>query len=167
MSTERRPRLVNGKLSRMYRKWDSMIGRCYRRSHPAWKWYGGKGVGVCDRWRASYDDFVDDMGEAPEGMWLDRIDNGKPYGPGNCRWVTPKESAQNRTQGGGKAVDPDSLRQKALAAGMPYHRIYQRVVMWKWREAVALSTPALKRGRRRPASAWETPTPLERGRPPR
>lgn len=137
-------RLVNGKLPRTYRKWTSMIQRCYNPNHLAWKWYGGKGVTVCQRWRGSYDAFLEDMGEAPKGKWLDRIRNEVGYEPGNCRWVTPKESAANRAKGGARP-NPDSLRQKALRAGRNYHMVYQRI-MWGWPEELALKIPALPRG---------------------
>ena len=131
--------------SRMVRKWGSMIARCYRQSHPAWRYYGGRGVTVCDRWRQSQATFEEDMGQAPEGYWLDRIDNNKGYEPGNCRWVTPKESAANRRPTG-SPPDPNSLRQKAKAAGLSYMLVYHRVA-GGWPLALALSTPPLKRGR--------------------
>lgn len=145
------PRFVDGKTVRTYRKWDSMIARCYRPSHPAFKWYGGSGVTVCDRWRKSYDAFLEDMGEAPPGLWLDRIDNSIGYQPGNCRWVTPKESANNRKQRGRV---PGSLRFRCEAAGLPYHRVYQRI-RWGWPEREAfdmrLSRPS-RRTFKRPAA---------------
>lgn len=111
-------------ISRTYRKWDSMIARCYRKSHPAFKYYGGRGVTVCDRWRDSFTNFVADMGEAPAGLWLDRIDNGRGYEPGNCRWVTPRESARNRRQ---RQPVPGSIKHAARLAGLPYQRVLQRV----------------------------------------
>lgn len=126
--------------TRTYRKWDSMLGRCYRPSHPAFRWYGARGIGVCDRWRNSFDAFLADMGEAPPGLWLDRIDGTKDYGPGNCRWVTPAESAANRRK---RPPVAGSLRDKARQAGLPYPLVYQRIKLHGWPEAVALSTPAL------------------------
>lgn len=125
------------KLTRTYRKWDSMIARCHRSSHPAFKYYGGRGVTVCARWRESYAAFLADMGDAPPGLWLDRRDNSKGYEPGNCRWVTPTESARNRRP---KTCNPDSLRQQAIRAGLPYARVAQRIRAG-WPLAVALSTP--------------------------
>lgn len=119
-----------------------MIARCYRPTHPAFKYYGARGVTVCDRWRKSFLAFRDDMGEAPEGLWLDRIDNARGYEPGNCRWVTPKESAANRKQ---RSLIPGSLKGKARAAGLPYHVVYYRVRRFGWDEADALSTPVGQR----------------------
>ena len=127
------------RLSRTYRKWDSMIARCTRPSHPSFAYYGARGVAVCERWLGSYAAFLADMGEAPPGLWLDRIDNAKGYEPGNCRWVTPKESAKNRGKTGAPR-DPDSLAGKARAANMPYYIVYQRVTRG-WPVEKALSVP--------------------------
>jgi hypothetical protein len=122
-------------ITRTYRKWDSMLGRCYRPTHPAWPWYGGKGVQVCERWRSSYAHFLADMGEAPAGYWIDRIDTSKGYEPGNVRWVTPKQSAANRKQRG---KVPESIKGRALAAGVPYQRVIQRVrAGWSVERAIA------------------------------
>lgn len=133
-------------ITRTYRKWDSMLARCYRRSHPAWEWYGGRGIGVCDRWRNSYAAFLADMGEAPPGLWIDRIDAAKGYEPGNVRWVTPKESAANRRPRGKVA---GSLKDKARQAGLPYHVVYYRVCRYHWDEHLALTTPVMRRGQKR------------------
>lgn len=79
-----------------YKSWRAMIGRCEEPTNASYERYGARGVTVCDRWRQSFQDFHADMGDRPEGLSLDRIDNEKGYEPGNCRWATRSEQARNR-----------------------------------------------------------------------
>lgn len=83
-------------VSRTYSSWISAKSRCYQKSQPYYYNYGGRGIKVCDRWKNSFENFLADMGERPEGTSLDRIDSDKNYEPSNCRWSTPKEQAANR-----------------------------------------------------------------------
>jgi hypothetical protein len=72
-----------------------MIQRCTDPNCRQWKWYGGRGITVCDRWLV-FENFLADMGERPEGKTLDRVDPDGDYEPGNVRWATTKEQANNR-----------------------------------------------------------------------
>jgi hypothetical protein len=79
-----------------------IINRCDNKSHWAYKYYGGRGINICDRWRFGIDNmsgwetFLHDMGAPPKGLTLDRINNDGNYEPSNCRWTTM--DIQNRNQ---------------------------------------------------------------------
>lgn len=87
------PRIGRNTTYAVYR---DMLTRCTNPNYREFHLYGGRGITVCERWRESYENFLSDMGDRPEGMTLerDRVDDG--YGPNNCRWATILEQANNK-----------------------------------------------------------------------
>ena len=96
---------VAGGPSRTYVSWRGMLARCYYADHVSYEYYGGRGVTVCGRWRSSFESFLADMGERPEGKTLDRIDPDGNYEPSNCRWATPFEQRHNQRDSRKTEVD--------------------------------------------------------------
>ena len=84
-----------GQRSPTYRTWQSIWTRCTNPKTIGWKYYGGRGITVCERWR-DFAAFLADMGERPARMSLDRIDGNGNYEPANCRWATALEQSRNR-----------------------------------------------------------------------
>jgi hypothetical protein len=72
-----------------------MRARCNNPRTHAYDRYGGRGIKTCQRWN-SFEKFLADMGEPPEGHTLDRINNDRGYEPGNVRWATPLQQVHNR-----------------------------------------------------------------------
>ena len=81
--------------TREYSAWCSMLERCYKPSDKDSKVY--QDIKVCDRWKKSVENFIEDMGECPEGYEIDRIDPTGGYYKENCRWVDQVEQAYNRS----------------------------------------------------------------------
>lgn len=73
-----------------------MRNRCLNPNNRSFARYGGRGITVCERW-SDFANFLADMGERPHPkLSIERVDNEKGYEPGNCKWATAKEQANNR-----------------------------------------------------------------------
>lgn len=79
-----------------YTTWARMKYRCTNKKDKDYKYYGQRGITVCERWLLSFENFYRDMGERPEGMTLDRIDVNKGYCLENCRWASQEQQVINR-----------------------------------------------------------------------
>ena len=107
-----------------YRSWLSMRRCCNEPSHPQYKYYGGRGIKVCERW-LKFENFLADMGERPDGTTVDRIDGSKDYEPGNCRWATQAEQMNNTSRS--VSYQGKTLKQWSQELGIKYHTLTYRL----------------------------------------
>lgn len=116
-----------------YQSWQAMRQRCLNPNHDFFKHYGGKGITIAPEW-ATYAQFLEDMGERPAGMSLERIDIDKGYSKSNCRWATRKE--QNRNSSQNRLVtycgQTKCLSEWCEELGMNYARVYARLFKLRW-----------------------------------
>lgn len=136
-----------GRIAPEYRSWCAMFTRCTNPRHKDWMSYGGKGIKVCNRWR-SFELFLADMGKRPSHKHsLDRIDYDGDYEPSNCRWATPEEQANNKSNNRMITVQGTtmSLAMWSRKTGLTRHAIESRI-RYGWDEEKAIMTPRLRRG---------------------
>lgn len=84
-----------GEVTPTFASWNSMIARVRDTRPEVAKYYLDKGITVCERWQW-YPNFLEDMGEKPEGKTIDRIDGTKGYCKENCRWASDWQQGQHR-----------------------------------------------------------------------
>ena len=105
-----------------------MKRRCLDPKRNSYKSYGGRGIKVCDRW-LKFDNFIDDMGERPDEMTLDRINNDGNYEPANCKWSTAFEQCNNKRNS--RLIEfnnkTQALGKWCLELGLDYRLVSQRM----------------------------------------
>jgi len=128
-----------------YSVWLGIRNRCNYPSMQAYKWYGAKGIKVCERWK-KFKNFLADMGERPDGAVIDRIDPDGDYSPENCRWVSRKASSRNRTNTRWVEFNGETkcLTDWAESCGLSPHVVYTRIANG-WSVEDALTRPVIKK----------------------
>lgn len=138
-SAEFRPHRVNithghkrrGSASKTYKIWLGMKARCSRPKHKDFPRYGAKGITVCPRWDASFEHFLEDMGEVPSPHHtIDRKNSRGNYQPGNCRWATQQEQgAENRSSL--RPITVNGLHFHSILAAARHFGIGRTTIMYR------------------------------------
>lgn len=129
-----------------YSSWWNMINRCTRPHHRKYKFYGGRGIQVCDRW-LNFENFFLDMGSRPsKAHTIDRIDPDGHYEPSNCRWASKLEQASNMRSNRRITFQGEtlSMAEWARRMGLTYGTLEKRMRL-KWSVADALTAPVDKK----------------------
>lgn len=133
--------------TRSYRIWRHIHSRCFNKNVPSFRDYGGRGISVCERWK-SFSNFLADMGEAPDGMSIDRINNDLGYSPENCRWANDLTQKNNRRTN--RYIEHNGVKKSAAdwarETGVPAKAIISRVSR-EWPIDLALTKPPRPTGR--------------------
>jgi hypothetical protein len=126
----------------LYWTWRGMLLRCSSKHSAHYSKYSGRGISVCHRWR-SFENFLHDMGDRPDGMTLDRINNDGNYEPGNCQWASKRAQSRNR-----RNIRPLTLRGEtklltdwASEMGIRPSTLSMRIDKYGWSIEKALTTP--------------------------
>ncbi len=134
-----------------YATWARIKDRCYNPKNIGFHRYGGRGITMCEAWARSFLAFYADMGPRPSGASLDRIDNNRGYEPGNCRWATPTEQANNRRSNRVLQCRGQSrtIAEWSRVSGVSEDVIFQRITKLAWPHDEAIFSPVrrLTRGR--------------------
>ncbi len=126
-----------------YKIWVGMITRCENTAVKCYSRYGGRGITVSPEWRASFAQFMADMGPRPDRKYsIDRLDNDKGYSAENCAWRTASEQANNRRCNtsityNGKTM---TVRQWSRHLGGDINTVYKRLRAG-WSPELAVSAP--------------------------
>lgn len=130
-----------GKMSKEYKSWVDAKQRCFRKKATSYKYYGQRGITMCERWKNSFELFLADMGICPAGLELDRINNNGHYEPGNCRWATKKVQQNNKNNNHRLSLNgiTRTISEWADLKGVDQRMIWQRI-MRGWTVERALLT---------------------------
>lgn len=147
------------KRTRIYTIWNRMKGRCENPADAAFPRYGGRGITVCEDWRRSFETFRDwALANGYEAhLTIDRRDNNLGYTPANCWWATYAQQNRNSRRNRpviykGRSVLVCDL---AIEVGLPQDVLKNRILRYGWPIELAVSTPVLPKGGRRPTFTVE------------
>lgn len=136
--------------TRIYKVWEDMKSRCDNPHNNRYKNYGGRGITICNSWRENFLNFYEwaiNNGYTDK-LTIDRIDVNGNYEPSNCRWATPKEQANNRTNNHRITYEGKTLTitQWSEITGINRDALYHRLITRGWDVERALTKPTKRKG---------------------
>ena len=167
MSIEiKRKKQKHGKYkTRLYKTWQNMKSRCNNPKASKYRFYGGKGIKVCQEWAEDFQKFYDwsIKNGYKDDLTIDRIDSDKDYCPENCKWATYKEQNSHLKYSNPKAIKPCKIRYNGLEMNLTewakllgmnpktLHARYER----GWSIERILTTPTIKEIQRGDDGRWK------------
>ncbi len=141
-TTSKRRRTHGYSGTSIYQIWNGMRERCHNPNHEAWRYYGGKGITVCDRW-TKFEYFLEDMGERPSVEHsIERRNNKGNYEPANCYWGTQEEQCSNRSSNVHITLNGVTMTAMRWARQL---NINDSTLLWRihrgWSDEKTLTTP--------------------------
>lgn len=135
--------------SKIYQIWRSMINRCTNINSKDYKNYGARGIRVCKRW-FKFENFLTDMGERPDNMTLDRVDNNGNYCKENCRWATIKQQHRNMRSNIFFTINSETkcLKEWCEIRNLKYSTVSMRINQYGWNIEEALEFIPRNKGRK-------------------
>lgn len=128
--------------TKLYQVWKGMIRRCENKNTRHYNDYGGRGISVCERWRHSFENFINDMGPRPEGYSIERKDNNGNYEPLNCIWASSKD--QNNNTRNNRVIiiggEQKTMTQWSTIYGISASTIWKRIKLG-WSDEDSVLTP--------------------------
>lgn len=130
---------------RLYACYYRMRRRCENKANKSYKWYGGRGIKVCDEWKNDIMSFINWSIENgyKEGLSIDRIDNDGDYSPENCRWADATQQSNNRSTNAFVTYNGEThtYAEWSRIVGIKQLTLRNRIVDGKWSIEKALFTP--------------------------
>lgn len=131
--------------TRLYYIWTSMKARCFNQNNHSFKYYGNRGITVCEEWKQSFESFAAwaNANGYSDTLTLDRLDNNKGYSPDNCRWAD--RTAQSRNRRNNRLLtykgETKTFGEWAEITGIKNEVLWKRLLIYGWSVEKAFTTP--------------------------
>ena len=148
--------LHGGKHTKLYKIWCSIKQRCYNKNNTHYRYYGGRGIGLCLEWENNFAEFRSwaYKNGYEDGLSIERIDVNSGYEPNNCKWIPISEQCNNKQNSKRFQIEGETLSLKQISEKykINYDTLYYRVCKLYWNIDEAISREAKNMPRRKSSS---------------